>query len=256
MAKRKTQFTVMLIAAAVVLVIDQLTKLWVASSMERGGMVSVIDGVARLRYTQNTGAAFGMFQDATGILSILSLLVIIGILITFVRVGHPGSLSVLAAGLVVGGAVGNLVDRVRLGYVVDFFEVYGPHIEINHTIYTFPVFNVADSGITVGVILILIGLIFGDTEVQGSKEASPGGDADNTDQIVQAARTGDRPALGRDESGQATGQPAVRSTTGTPGMGTGRTLREPTPAGWAGAVLVMLGFLIMALRSAGKSEGR
>jgi signal peptidase II len=78
-----------------------------------------------------------------------------------VRLGKLSWLSVLAAGLVLGGALGNLVDRVRLGYVVDFIEVYRPQITINNTVYIFPVFNVADSAITVGVILILIGLLFG-----------------------------------------------------------------------------------------------
>ena len=87
-------------------------------------------------------------------------MIITGIVVAFVRLGNPTTMSTLASGLVVGGALGNLVDRVRLGYVVDFVEVYGPHLEFNNTIYTFPVFNVGDSGITVGVILILIGLLF------------------------------------------------------------------------------------------------
>jgi signal peptidase II len=150
----------MSIAALVILALDQITKLWIASSMIVGQDIPVIEGFARLRYTHNSGAAFGLFSDATGILSIISLVVIVGILVAFVRLGHPGRLSVLSAGLVVGGALGNLVDRVRLGYVVDFVEVYGAHIKIGNTIYTFPVFNVADSAITVGVILILATLLF------------------------------------------------------------------------------------------------
>jgi signal peptidase II len=133
-----------------------------------GQDIPVIQGFARLRYTHNSGAAFGLFSDATGILSIISLVVIVGILVAFVRLGHPGRLSVLAAGLVVGGALGNLVDRVRLGYVVDFVEVYGAQVKIGNTVYTFPVFNVADSAITVGVILILATLLF-----TGNKEPVP-----------------------------------------------------------------------------------
>ena len=156
----RQRFVLLTVVAAVVLVLDQLSKLWVSATMQVGDLQPVIDGFVRLRYTHNTGAAFGIFRDATGILSILSLVIITGIVVGFVRLGNPTTMSTIASGLVVGGALGNLVDRVRLGYVVDFVEVYGPHLEFNNTIYTFPVFNVGDSGITVGVILILIGLLF------------------------------------------------------------------------------------------------
>jgi signal peptidase II len=80
------------------------------------------------------------------------MLVIIGILVAFVRLGHPSKLSVLAAGLVVGGALGNLVDRLHAAQVTDFIQVY-------YRQWSYPVFNVADCGITVGaVLLILFGL--------------------------------------------------------------------------------------------------
>jgi signal peptidase II len=102
------------------------------------------------------------------------MLVIIAIFVTFVRLGSPTALSVLAAGLVIGGALGNLLDRVRLAYVVDFIETYGVHATINNTLYTFPVFNVADSAITVGVILVLIGMFFGQpSEVVAPKAVTP-----------------------------------------------------------------------------------
>ncbi len=153
----------MSLAALVVLVLDQLTKLWISSSLELGQTSPIIEGYVRLRYTQNTGAAFGIFSDSTGILSIVSVVVITGIVVAFVRLGNPSWLSVLAAGLVIGGALGNFADRIRLGYVRDFIEVYRPQLTLNNTVYTFPVFNTADSAITVGVILILIGLLFGKT---------------------------------------------------------------------------------------------
>jgi len=153
----------MSLAALLVLVLDQITKLWISNSMQVGQSNSLIEGYIRLRYTQNTGAAFGIFSDSTGILSIVSLVVIVGIVVAFVRLGNPTWLSVLAAGLVLGGALGNLADRVRLGYVVDFVEVFKPQLNLNNVVYTFPVFNAADSAITVGVVLILIGLLFGKT---------------------------------------------------------------------------------------------
>lgn len=160
MVIKRNGYIFMAVAAAIVLVLDQLTKLWIASAMQPGDMVSIVDGFARLRYTQNSGAAFGLFPDSSGIISVLALIVIIGILVAFVRLGHPGTLSVLAAGLVVGGALGNLIDRLRLGYVVDFVDVYGPRLEIGGRIYTWPVFNVADSAISVGVVLVMAGILF------------------------------------------------------------------------------------------------
>jgi signal peptidase II len=160
MVTKRNGYIIMAVAAAVVLVLDQITKLWVASAMEPGDMISILDGFARLRYTQNSGASFGLFPDSSGIISVLALLIIIGILVAFVRLGHPSRLSVLAAGLVVGGALGNLVDRLRLGSVVDFVEVYGPNIQIGDRIYTWPVFNVADTAITIGVILVMAGILF------------------------------------------------------------------------------------------------
>lgn len=150
----------MAVAAAIVLVLDQITKLWVTANIEPGETVSIVDGFARFRFTQNSGASFGLFPDSSGVISVLAMLVIIGILVAFVRLGHPSKLSVLAAGLVVGGALGNLVDRLRLGYVVDFVDVYGPHLTIGDRIYTWPVFNVADSAITVGTILVMAGILF------------------------------------------------------------------------------------------------
>ena len=160
----KKRIAIMLTTALVVLVLDQLSKWWITSNLLLGGQVSIIDGFARLRYTHNTGAAVGLFRDASGIISILSPLVIAGIVIVFVRVGHPSRLATFAAGLIVGGALGNLLDRLRLGYVVDFVDVYGPHIDVGGSIYTFPVFNVGDSAITIGVILILGTLLFSKEE--------------------------------------------------------------------------------------------
>ena len=160
----KKKLALMLITALAVFILDQLTKWWVASTMQVAGRISIIDGFAQLRYTHNTGAAFGLFRDASSLLSVLSPLVIAGIVLAFVRISNPAPLSTFAAGLIVGGALGNLLDRLRLGYVVDFIEVYGPHLDIGGTIYTFPVFNVGDSAITIGVILILAGLLFAKEE--------------------------------------------------------------------------------------------
>ena len=148
----------MALAAGLVLVLDQLTKAWIVSNIIPNGTREVINGFARLRYTENTGAAFGLFQGWTGILSILAVVVVMAIIASAQRVGNGSRMSMLALGLVTGGAIGNLIDRVRLGYVVDFIEVYAARVNVNNTVYTFPVFNVADSAISIGVILLLLTL--------------------------------------------------------------------------------------------------
>lgn len=168
----RKKITLMLTTAVVVFILDQLTKWWISTNMQVGGMISIIDNFGRLRYTHNTGAAFGFLRDASGFLSVFSPIVIAGIVIAFVRLGNPTRLSTLAAGLIVGGAIGNLLDRLRLGYVVDFIEVYNPHLDLGGKIYTFPVFNVGDSGITIGVILILAGIIFSKDEPETIKQQS------------------------------------------------------------------------------------
>lgn len=168
----RKKLTLMFATAAVVFILDQLTKWWISSNMQVGGMISIIDGYIRLRYTHNTGAAFGFWRDGSGIISVFAPIVIAGIVIVFVRLGNPSRLSTLAAGLIVGGALGNLLDRLRLGYVVDFVEVYNPNINWGGTIYTFPVFNVGDSGITIGVILILAVMIFSKEEKENTQQQS------------------------------------------------------------------------------------
>jgi signal peptidase II len=110
----------------------------------------------------NSGAAFGFFQGWTGALTIVGIAIVLAVIYSAAKVGHDsngGRMGMLALGLVTGGAIGNLIDRIRLGYVVDFIDVYGPRININNTVYGWPVFNVADSAITIGVLLLLLTLV-------------------------------------------------------------------------------------------------
>ena len=146
--------------AFLVLALDQATKAWITANMASHETRSVIEGFLRLRYTENTGAAFGLFRDWTGALSIAAIIIIAVLILSASRVSSGNPVLVLALGAVLGGALGNLVDRLRLGYVVDFIEAYGLRLNIGGTIYTFPVFNVADSAITVGVILIIASMLF------------------------------------------------------------------------------------------------
>jgi signal peptidase II len=148
--------------ATLVVLLDQLSKLWIVDNISQQPSQVLIDGFLRLRYTRNTGAAFGFFQGGTGMLSIAAIAIVGAIIFSATRMGSSNRLTLLSMGLIVGGALGNLVDRLRLGYVVDFIEVYGPRIQLGNSVYTWPVFNAADSAITVGVILLVVTLLFGD----------------------------------------------------------------------------------------------
>jgi signal peptidase II len=146
--------------ALLVVLLDQASKAWISTNMISHDIRIIIEGFLRLRPIENTGAAFGIFQGGTVALSIAAAAIIAALVLSASRLVNNHPFLLLSMGLVLGGAFGNLTDRVRLGYVVDFIEVYRPNIKLGDTIYTFPVFNVADSAITVGVILIMAILTF------------------------------------------------------------------------------------------------
>lgn len=123
--------------------LDQLTKSWVGSAFGPGQerrSVAVIGDVLEVRYVENRGAAFGMLRGESLILSLLAISLTVGLLIYFWRLEVAPMATITGVGLIIGGAVGNLADRLRLGFVVDFISVGA-----------WPTFNLADSAITIGV---------------------------------------------------------------------------------------------------------
>jgi signal peptidase II len=140
------------ICAVAVVIIDQISK-WVVIR-ELGpdagrGVVIVIPGVLRLFWVRNTGSAFGLFQGGSDILKYLALAGILVLAGYYLRAAREDWIIALALGLLVGGAVGNLVDRFRHGYVVDWIDLA-----------RWPTFNLADSAITVGVVLLMYAMLF------------------------------------------------------------------------------------------------
>lgn len=134
--------------AALVFFADQASKVFVCRSLSMGEFVSLVGSVFGIRLTANTGAAFSLFASG-GTLLIAITLIAIGMILYYARrVSHAHRLVLPALALQLGGALGNLVDRVRLGHVIDF-------------IYTsfWPTFNVADVAITVGVGLLCYSLL-------------------------------------------------------------------------------------------------
>lgn len=134
--------------AALVLVADQLTKAWLVSVLPRAGdAMQVVGDTVRLVHSQNSGALFGLFRDSAVLFGLASIVVVAGIVWYHGRAGTNRWLS-LALGLLLGGALGNMTDRLRIGYVVDWVDLGIGDLRW----YTF---NVADMAVS-GAILLLI----------------------------------------------------------------------------------------------------
>lgn len=136
--------------ALVVLLVDQLTKLAVRAVGE-ALHVTVIPGVIDFMFVSNIGAAFSMGEGHGIAFAVLALAVIIAIAVYLVRAPQLAHLEVVGMAMVAGGAIGNAIDRLAFGFVTDFIAT---------TFIDFPVFNVADIGITLGVVLALFGYMF------------------------------------------------------------------------------------------------
>jgi signal peptidase II len=148
----------MVVIAAAVVALDRVTKLWIMAHIKPGHGIVVIPQVFRLTHVLNTGAAFSMFESSASPLLVRNLLIGFSIAAVVVVValiwtmGHRVTLMSVALALILGGAVGNLYDRIRYAHVVDFLEVHIVH-------YHWPDFNVADSAIVVGACLVLLEML-------------------------------------------------------------------------------------------------
>lgn len=135
--------------SALVIVADQLSKAWVVRSLGPETMtrfIPVFGDTARIAYSHNTGVAFSLLQGMPQLLTFTSLAIVAGAIYFYLTQLPNRRLSVqLILGLILGGAFGNIIDRVRLGYVVDFIQVGW-----------FPIFNLADSSITVGAAMLML----------------------------------------------------------------------------------------------------
>ena len=134
-----------------VAICDQITKFLIMVRFpENGRPLTVIPGLFNICHTRNTGVVFGLFPGIPGVFVILTILAIIVLLFILKSLGTSASrLQYAAYGLIIGGALGNLIDRIRLGSVTDFLDFYlGTH--------HWPAFNVADSAVCVGVGLVLL----------------------------------------------------------------------------------------------------
>lgn len=149
--------------AGAVFLIDQATKTWLRMSLPVNATVPLLPDVFHLTHTQNTGAAFSLFPGATPFLAATAVVVIAALIVAQWRAGTRLPLTLaLALALPLGGALGNLVDRLRQGYVTDLFDF---------RLIDFPVFNVADAAITVGITLLAWRTLTAREEPKGAQSA-------------------------------------------------------------------------------------
>ena len=146
------RYRTLAIISFVILVLDQATKLYVDANFRLHESVPVIRGLFHLTYVRNKGAAFGILADNAiriPFFITVSIIAMLGILWYIKRIREDQKLARYALSLIFSGAFGNLIDRIRLGEVIDFLDVFWQR-------YHWPAFNVADSAITIGVTLLFI----------------------------------------------------------------------------------------------------
>jgi signal peptidase II len=139
--------------ALLITALDQVVKRVVVNTIQFGQSIDVVGSFVRLTRTSNTGGAFGLLRGRGNWFIVVSVLAALTIAALSRQIARGRRLERIAFSLILGGALGNLIDRLHLGSVVDFVDIGG-------SAYRFPAFNVADSSITIGVTLLAIGLIF------------------------------------------------------------------------------------------------
>lgn len=141
--------------ALFVIILDQLTKWGVVKNMTQGQEIVIWDPIFSLYSHRNQGAAWGMMQGKLGLFTIITLVVIVAIIYFFHKESKGRPLFSTSLMLLLGGAIGNFIDRLTRGEVVDFASFWIPVID-----YDFPIFNIADVSLTFGVILMIVYVLF------------------------------------------------------------------------------------------------
>ena len=142
-----------LLVALFVIVFDQVTKEWVRGVFSLHESLPLVPGFFNFTYVRNTGAAWGIFSGQNLALSLLAFVMLVALVLFRRKLLPPGKPHRIALGLLCGGIVGNLFDRLRLDYVTDFLDFY-------YRDWHFPAFNVADSAICIAVAIYILGTLF------------------------------------------------------------------------------------------------
>lgn len=161
------KYVILIVILILIIGLDQLTKWWITQEFTLGMTIPVIRDFFNLTYVQNQGAAFGLLAQAhpsfrVPFFIIVPFLALGSIGYIFRRLPHDDSFMAIAFSLVISGAIGNLIDRLLLGYVVDFLDFHWKWA------YHFPAFNVADSAICVGVGMLMLDLFLQERKAEKS----------------------------------------------------------------------------------------
>lgn len=149
-----------LLPTAALILFDRLTKLWASQSLALGDPRPLIGQAIRLTRVHNVGGAFGIFPGTGIVFIVVSAVISVVLLILILSRRIHGRLLRFGLAVVLAGALGNLIDRIAAGYVLDFFEIRG-----------FPIFNVADACVTVGAVLIIVHVLFGGEHHRSRRQA-------------------------------------------------------------------------------------
>lgn len=173
--QKLVDYIFLLTVAGIVVVLDQWSKTTVRANLDLGDIWSPwhwLIPYARILYIENSGSAFGFFQGMNSIFSILAVLVAIAIIYYFPQIPPEDWLIRFALCLQLGGALGNLVDRINSGLVTDFISVW-----------IFPVFNIADASISVGTALLILGMLLKERE---ERQLQPSQEENVAEQIAES----------------------------------------------------------------------
>ncbi|MGV8983767.1 signal peptidase II [Clostridium sp.] len=135
------------------LLLDRLAKMWALSSLKDNNGIIVIKDFFKLEYLENRGAAFGILQNKLILLALFTLLIIAGMIYYIIKYKPKSKFLRISFALIISGALGNLYDRVFYKYVVDFILLHYKEI------YNFPTFNIADSLVVVGTLILAISIV-------------------------------------------------------------------------------------------------
>ena len=164
MKKAIKSYSVLIPTAGVLIALDQWTKAIVRQNLDLGEMWMPLEWLspyARIVHWYNTGVAFGMFQDKNLLFSILALAISVFLIIFYPKLTEEDWFLRIALGMQLGGSLGNLIDRITIGHVTDFISVGN-----------FPVFNIADASISVGVAVMILGLWVEEKKEKQKKKAA------------------------------------------------------------------------------------
>lgn len=150
--KKKYYITISLIVAIAILIIDQVTKRIIATTMNIGDSYEVIPNFLNITSHRNNGAAWGILSGKMGFFYIITIVILIVLVLFYIKEAKYNLFMQVAISLLFAGALGNFIDRLVNGKVVDF-------VDTNIFGYDFPIFNVADSSLTIGVLFIIIALL-------------------------------------------------------------------------------------------------